>query len=208
MQPKEFLKKLGLKTKNPGTWTGLESVPGSRRYIDSHSPVDGEFIGSVGITTREQYDTAIAAAQSAFQTWRELPAPKRGEIVRQFGDVLRQYKDPLGRLVSYEMGKSLQEGFGEVQEMIDICDFAVGSFPPIVRPHHALRTPGAPHVRTMAPAGGCRYYFCLQFPGSRLVLERLPRLGLRRCVRMETLRKNAALLHCLPDFIPESIESQ
>ena len=100
MQPKEFLKKLGLKTKNAGTWTGLESVPGSRRYIDSYSPVDGEFIGSVGITTREQYDTVIASAESAFQTWREMPAPKRGEIVRQFGDVLRQYKDPLGRLVS------------------------------------------------------------------------------------------------------------
>lgn len=126
MQPKEFLKKLGLKTKNAGAWTGLDSVPGSRRYIDSYSPVDGEFIGSVGITTREQYDTVIASAESAFQTWREMPAPKRGEIVRQFGDVLRQYKDPLGRLVSYEMGKSLQEGFGEVQEMIDICDFAVG----------------------------------------------------------------------------------
>jgi len=126
MQPKEFLKKLGLKTKNQGTWTGLDSVPGSRRYIDSYSPVDGEYIGSVGITTREQYDAVIAQAELAFKVWRQMPAPKRGEIVRQYGDVLRQYKDPLGRLVSYEMGKSLQEGWGEVQEMIDICDFAVG----------------------------------------------------------------------------------
>lgn len=126
MQPKEFLKKLGLKTRNAGTWTGLESIPGSRRYIDSHSPVDGEYIGSVGITTREQYDAVMVQAEAAFKIWRETPAPKRGEIVRQYGEVLRQYKDPLGRLVSYEMGKSLQEGWGEVQEMIDICDFAVG----------------------------------------------------------------------------------
>jgi aldehyde dehydrogenase (NAD+) len=126
MQPKEFLKKLGLKTKNQGTWTGQEAVTGSRRYLDSFSPVDGEFIGSVSITTREQYDHVIAQAEAAFKIWREMPAPKRGEIVRQYGQILRDYKDPLGRLVSYEMGKSLQEGFGEVQEMIDICDFAVG----------------------------------------------------------------------------------
>jgi aldehyde dehydrogenase (NAD+) len=126
MQPKEFLKKLGLKTKNPGTWTGQESLAGSRRYLDSYSPVDGQYIGSVGITTREQYDQVMDTAAQAFQTWRNMPAPKRGEIVRQYGDILRDYKDPLGRLVSYEMGKSLQEGWGEVQEMIDICDFAVG----------------------------------------------------------------------------------
>lgn len=126
MQVKEFLKKLGLRTRNQGTSTGLNTISGSRRYLDSNSPVDGAYIGSVGITTREQYDQVIQSAEIAFKTWREMPAPKRGEIVRQFGDVLRQYKDPLGRLVSYEMGKSLQEGWGEVQEMIDICDFAVG----------------------------------------------------------------------------------
>ena len=126
MQPKEFLRKLGLKTKNAGTWTGQESLSGSARSIQSYSPVDGELIGAVTITTRDQYEQVIACAQEAFKVWREMPAPKRGEIVRQYGDVLRQYKDPLGRLVSYEMGKSLQEGWGEVQEMIDICDFAVG----------------------------------------------------------------------------------
>ncbi|MCC6411545.1 MAG: aldehyde dehydrogenase family protein, partial [Saprospiraceae bacterium] len=126
MQPSVFLKKLGLKTRNQGTWTGLNAISGSRRYIDSFSPVDGALIGSVSVTTREQYEQVIAAAEQAFKTWREVPAPKRGEIVRQYGDVLRQYKEPLGQLVSYEMGKSLQEGLGEVQEMIDICDFAVG----------------------------------------------------------------------------------
>ncbi len=123
---KDFLRKLGLKAKNPGTWTGQNALKGSARSLQSHSPVDGVLVGSVTITTAEQYEQVIAAAQEAFRYWREVPAPKRGEIVRQFGDILRQYKDPLGRLVSYEMGKSLQEGWGEVQEMIDICDFAVG----------------------------------------------------------------------------------
>ncbi|MEI6409180.1 MAG: aldehyde dehydrogenase family protein [Bacteroidota bacterium] len=126
MQPKEFLKELGLEAQNQGTWTGQEAISGSLGYLDSFSPVDGEFIGSVSITTRAQYDHVIAQAEAAFKVWREMPAPKRGEIVRQYAQVLRDYKDPLGRLVSYEMGKSLQEGFGEVQEMIDICDFAVG----------------------------------------------------------------------------------
>jgi aldehyde dehydrogenase (NAD+) len=80
----------------------------------------------VANTTKEEYEAAIVSAQKAFESWRMMPAPKRGEIVRQFGDKLREKKNALGTLVSYEMGKSLQEGLGEVQEMIDICDFAVG----------------------------------------------------------------------------------
>ncbi len=123
---KDFLRKLGLKKKNNGTSTGLKSTATSKSYIDSYSPVDGEYIGSVSVTSKKEYEKVIATAQKAFAGWRTLPAPKRGEIIRQYGDELRKYKDPLGRLVSYEMGKSLQEGFGEVQEMIDICDFAVG----------------------------------------------------------------------------------
>ena len=121
----EFLKELGLQAKNDGTSTGLESS-NSGHYIDSYSPVDGAFIGSVSVTTRDEYELVVAKAQEAFKSWRLVPAPRRGEIVRQYGEELRRYKDPLGRLVSYEMGKSLQEGWGEVQEMIDICDFAVG----------------------------------------------------------------------------------
>jgi aldehyde dehydrogenase (NAD+) len=121
----DFLKKLGVKPTNHGTSTGLISV-GSQKFIKSISPVDGALIGSVSVTTPEQYNAVIEKAQAAFQVWRAMPAPKRGEIVRQFGDELRKNKDALGRLVSYEMGKSLQEGWGEVQEMIDICDFAVG----------------------------------------------------------------------------------
>lgn len=122
---KSFLKKLGLKTNNHGTSTGLETTT-SGKYITSYSPVDGEMIGKVSKTTREEYDAVMDKALAAFKEWRMVPAPQRGEVVRQYGEALRKYKDPLGRLVSYEMGKSLQEGFGEVQEMIDICDFAVG----------------------------------------------------------------------------------
>ena len=121
----QALKQLGLTAINEGTSTGNNWFSNGE-LISSYSPVDGQLIGQVKATTKEDYDTVIAAAQSAFESWRILPAPQRGEIVRQFGEKLRELKEPLGKLVSYEMGKSYQEGLGEVQEMIDICDFAVG----------------------------------------------------------------------------------
>ena len=121
-----FLKKLGLKKKNNGTSTGLKSTASSKKYIESYSPVDGKLIGSVSVTSKREYEGVMKKAQEAFKHWRTVPAPQRGEVVRQYGEALRNHKDELGRLVSYEMGKSLQEGWGEVQEMIDICDFAVG----------------------------------------------------------------------------------
>jgi aldehyde dehydrogenase (NAD+) len=125
MNISETLTRLGLKHNNPGTSTGQEFFS-SGPAIASQSPVDGTSIGSVQTTTAADYEKVIAQAEQAFQYWRAIPAPKRGEIVRQFGEKLRIYKNDLGTLVSYEMGKSLQEGLGEVQEMIDICDFAVG----------------------------------------------------------------------------------
>lgn len=121
----EFLKTLGLAEVNAGTSTGIQATD-SGDYIESYSPVDGKLIGKVSTTTRDEYEAVIAQAQTAFKAWRMIPAPKRGEVVRQYGEALRKHKDALGKLVSYEMGKSLQEGYGEVQEMIDICDFAVG----------------------------------------------------------------------------------
>ena len=121
----EALSKLGIKDINEGTSTGSNSFANGK-IIESYSPVDGTLIGKVQASTKEDYETAMTKAEEAFKTWRLVPAPKRGEIVRQMGDELRKYKEPLGQLVSYEMGKSLQEGLGEVQEMIDICDFAVG----------------------------------------------------------------------------------
>jgi aldehyde dehydrogenase (NAD+) len=116
---------LGVKPLNQGTSTGANFF-GNGEIIESFSPVDGNLIGKVTTTTKEDFEKVITTAQQAFKTWRLVPAPKRGEIVRQFGLKLRELKHPLGELVSYEMGKSLQEGMGEVQEMIDICDFAVG----------------------------------------------------------------------------------
>lgn len=119
------LGELGIKSVNPGTSTGSKNF-GSGTEISSYSPVDASLIAKVTETTPEEFESVMQTASHAFETWRMVPAPKRGEIVRQFGDRLRFYKEPLGKLVSYEMGKSYQEGLGEVQEMIDICDFAVG----------------------------------------------------------------------------------
>ena len=119
------LKELGVKDINEGTSTGSNTF-GNGEIIESYSPVDGNLIGKIKTTTKEDYNKVLEAATSAFKTWRTMPAPQRGEIVRQFGDKLREKKEALGKLVSYEMGKSYQEGLGEVQEMIDICDFAVG----------------------------------------------------------------------------------
>jgi aldehyde dehydrogenase (NAD+) len=121
----EALQKLGIQDINYGTSSGNTWLPGNET-IASNSPVDGSLIGKVTTTSPEDYEKVMQSATQAFKTWRVMPAPQRGEIVRQFGEALRELKEPLGKLVSYEMGKSYQEGLGEVQEMIDICDFAVG----------------------------------------------------------------------------------
>lgn len=123
----EFLKRLGIHTDNAGTSTGNTSFfSKDATKISSFSPIDGSLIGYVYTTTKDEYEQVVQTSADAFKTWRMMPAPQRGEIVRQIGDALRANKEDLGRLVSLEMGKILQEGLGEVQEMIDICDFAVG----------------------------------------------------------------------------------
>ena len=121
----EMLQILKLEKENYGSSTGTNFF-GEGELISSFSPVDGKLIGKVKSTTPEEYERIVQKSQEANLLWRDVPAPKRGDIVRQLGDKLREYKEPLGKLVSYEMGKSLQEGMGEVQEMIDICEFAVG----------------------------------------------------------------------------------
>ncbi len=123
---KDILGELNISALSSGASTGNEWLPTNGNVIESYSPVDGKLIASVTAATADDYNKVMTKAQEAFKVWRTLPAPKRGEIVRQFGDLLRKHKDALGKLVSCEMGKSLQEGWGEVQEMIDICDFAVG----------------------------------------------------------------------------------
>ncbi len=116
----------GISENNDGLSTGTRWTKGSAGVLESFTPVSGQVIGRVSMAAKEQYDELVLTCQQGFEQWKQWPAPRRGEVVRQIGVALRQYKDPLGRLVSYEMGKSLQEGYGEVQEMIDICDFAVG----------------------------------------------------------------------------------
>ena len=123
--PSQILESLNLTGTIHGTSTGQQWME-NNDTITSNSPIDNLELGSVSITTKEQYDVVVAAASEAFKTLRSMPAPKRGELMRQFGNALREEKAELGALVSLEMGKSYQEGLGEVQEMIDICDFAVG----------------------------------------------------------------------------------
>jgi aldehyde dehydrogenase (NAD+) len=122
----DFLSILQVKQKNRGVSTGTKWIGSKGVNIDSYSPVDGKLIASVKSADKDSYEAVLQEAKKAFDQWRQWPAPKRGDIVRQIGEELRNQKQALGMLVSYEMGKSLQEGLGEVQEMIDICDFAVG----------------------------------------------------------------------------------
>jgi len=126
MSKLDFLKNLGLDKQNSGVSTGTEWLTGNGSLIESVSPADGSVIAHVRNANREDYETVISQAQESFPEWRKIPAPQRGEIVRQIGNAVREAKDDLGKLVSWEMGKIYQEGLGEVQEMIDICDFAVG----------------------------------------------------------------------------------
>jgi aldehyde dehydrogenase (NAD+) len=123
---KDALSKLGIKKTNLGSSTGTKWYKSSGKRIESFSPADGKLIGSVYGADEKVFQQVVDKSKQAFKEWRKWPAPKRGEVVRQVGEALRKYKEPLGKLVSYEMGKSYQEGLGEVQEMIDICDFAVG----------------------------------------------------------------------------------
>src|SRR3954469_5854066 len=122
----EMLKTLRIKEVNHGASTGTLWHATHGEVLESYSSADGALIAKVHQATADDYEKIITKAEDAFKTWRMVPAPKRGELVRQIGDELRKYKEPLGKLVSYEMGKIYQEGLGEVQEMIDICDFAVG----------------------------------------------------------------------------------
>ncbi|WP_236974564.1 L-piperidine-6-carboxylate dehydrogenase [Membranihabitans maritimus] len=125
---KNIFEALGIREKNGGTIIGLrESFDNKKiKEISSFSPANNRKLADVTITSREEFNQTIFEARKAFKEWRKVPPPQRGDIIRQYGDILRKHKSELGQLVSREMGKSLQEGKGEVQEMIDICDYAVG----------------------------------------------------------------------------------
>src|SRR5829696_1263223 len=160
----DFLKNLHIQEINDGVSTGQKWITGGGETISSHSPVDGKLIASVRSSDKNTYEAVVAKAQAAFQEWRLWPAPKRGEVVRQIGEALRKHKEPLGKLVSYEMGKSYQEGLGEVQEMIDICDFAVG----LSRQLHGLTVaserPGHRLMESWHPIGPVGVISAFNFP--------------------------------------------
>ncbi len=126
MNKQEILSKLGITELNKGVTTGTVWYDTKGNVSSSFSPINGEKIADVQNGTKDDYEMVIERAREAFKEWRKVPAPVRAEVVRQIGNELRKYKEELGALVTLEMGKIFQEGMGEVQEMIDICDFAVG----------------------------------------------------------------------------------
>jgi aldehyde dehydrogenase (NAD+) len=161
---KAIFPKLGLTAKgvNPGAFWG--EWGGSGAVLEKRSPIDGSVIGRVRQASPADYERTVAAAQRAFEAWRDLPAPKRGEVVRQYGDALRGLKSELGRLVSLEAGKILAEGEGEVQEMIDICDYAVGLSRQLYGLTIASERPGHHMRETWHPAGVVGIISAFNFP--------------------------------------------
>ena len=145
---------LGLTAENGGAHDGIEWFELDQAgTVTSNNPATGEAIGSVRLVGEKTYDEVVKRSEAGFKTWRMMPAPARGEIIRQIGEALRVHKADLGMLVSQEMGKILTEGEGEVQEMIDICDFAVGLSRQLYGNDDALRASVTPHVRAVASAG-------------------------------------------------------
>jgi aldehyde dehydrogenase (NAD+) len=160
---RDFLDELGIEDINSGAWAG-DKQPTSGALLASVSPSDGKVIAQVKQATLQDYEAVMHKMHNAFDAWRATPAPKRGEIVRQMGLVLRAKKQALGKLVSYEMGKILVEGEGEVQEMIDMVDLAVG----LSRQLYGLTIPSERPQHRMAevwhPLGGVGIITAFNFP--------------------------------------------
>ena len=163
------------------------------RASSRSTPPPAKPIATVRTCSRRATTSASAAAARAFESGALCPRRKRGEIVRQLGEELREHKDALGRLVTLEMGKILAEGEGEVQEMIDMCDFAVGLSRQLYGLTMHSERPRAPHVRAVAPAGRRRHHHRLQLPGRGLGLERRDRRGLRRHGGLEAVSSTTPL---------------
>jgi aldehyde dehydrogenase (NAD+) len=175
----DFLKILHIGIDNNGASTGSKWIRSTGEKISSFSPVDGKLIGSVTAADKESYEEIIRSAESAFKQWRLMPAPQRGEIVRQVGEALRKYKEPLGKLVSFEMGKSLQEGYGEVQEMIDICDFAVGLSRQLYGLSMHSERPGHRMYEQWHPLGIVGIISAFNFPSCCMELEQYACISVR-----------------------------
>jgi len=160
----DILAKLRIAATNHAYYTGLESGSTGSQTREIYSPIDGAHLAQVTMATEADYETCIAKAQAAFEIWKKMPAPKRGEIVRQYGEKLRHYKHELGELVTLEMGKILQEGLGEVQEMIDICDFAVGLSRQLYGLTMASERPDHRMFEQWHPLGICGIISAFNFP--------------------------------------------
>src|SRR5437868_5379054 len=158
----QVLRRLGLEKQNPGSFCG-EWMSGES-LLNSHSPIDGKLLATVRCATAKQVEQTIARARAAFQRWQTVPAPKRGELIRQFGNALRTAKHDLGRLVTFETGKILSEGEGEVQEMIDICDFAVGLSRQLYGLTIASERPGHRMLEQWHPLGVVGIITAFNFP--------------------------------------------
>ena len=163
---KALLGKLGLSDINPGASCGADRwvTPESGDRVVSHNPSTGEALAAVTLTTDAAYEQVVTASDRAFATWRERPAPKRGDLVRDLGSALRDLKEPLGDLVTLEMGKIRAEGHGEVQEMIDICDFAVGLSRQLYGLTLASERPGHRMMEQWHPLGPAGVITAFNFP--------------------------------------------
>ena len=190
-----LLAKLQLENVNQGASAGADrwiSDPDAQELV-SYNPATGEPIARVLQASAEAYDEVVGDAAAAFQSWRMTPPPRRGELVRDLGNALREMKEPLGDLVSLEMGKIRAEGHGEVQEMIDICDFATGLSRQLYGLTMGSETAGAPDDGAVASPGCGRRHHGLQLPRGRLGVEQRHRGGVRRSGRVEACRPDAAL---------------
>ena len=187
-----LLASLGLEAVNPGACAGPRAWRGSGPLLESRNPADESSIAAVATAGSPDIDAVLDAAAAAAHAWREVPAPKRGEAVRRFGLLLREHKDALGTLVSLENGKIKAEGDGEVQEMIDIADFAVGQSRMLYGKTMHSERPAAPDVRAVASARRRRRHHRVQLPGRGLGVERPARCGVRQRDRLEAVAEDAA----------------
>src|SRR5678815_1585598 len=159
------LRKLGIDTTNRGACYGADGwIDASAGRLSSLNPATGQEIAGVSLATPESYDRVVGDAAAAFETWRERPAPKRGDLVRDLGNALRDLKEPLGDLVALEMGKIRVEGHGGVQEMIDICDFAVGLSRQLYGSTLASERPGHRMMEQWQPLGPVGIITAFNFP--------------------------------------------
>jgi aldehyde dehydrogenase (NAD+) len=205
---KESLVALGIKKSNPGASTGLKWYKSSGKIIESYSPADGMLIGSVRATDPKVFAQVVEKSKQAFKEWRTWPAPKRGEVVRQIGEALRKYKEPLGKLVSYEMGKSYQEGLGEVQEMIDICDFAVG----LSRQLHGLtmhsERPNHRMYEQYHPLGIVGVISAFNFPVAVWSWNSMLAWVCGDTCVWKPVRKNSVMQYCLSEYCSRSFQKK